>query len=109
LTKEAEQAFECLKKQLTTSPVLKTPEFKSEFPFEISSDASNICIEGVLQQRNKYGNMQPIGFVSRMLKGAELKYPIIEKEALAIYFTIIFFIPLLTPCDGQVVKGHFSR
>jgi hypothetical protein len=28
--------------------------------------------------------MQPIGIISRMLKSAELRYPIIEKEALAI-------------------------
>jgi hypothetical protein len=35
------------------------------------SDASNLCIEGVLEQRNDNGILQSIGLVSRMLKGAE--------------------------------------
>jgi RNase H-like domain found in reverse transcriptase len=60
-TSEAQTAFETLKTHLVSAPVLKAPEFDSEFPFEISSDASNFCIGGVLEQRNRDGKLQPIG------------------------------------------------
>jgi hypothetical protein len=47
-TKEAEVAFKTMKKSLIIAPVLKALDFASKYPYEISSDASNLCIGGVL-------------------------------------------------------------
>lgn len=56
----AMQAFEKLKKAMTSLPVLSLPDFS--LPFEVTTDASNIAIGAVLSQNN-----HPIAFFSKKL------------------------------------------
>lgn len=80
------EAFKILKSKLINSPILVYPDF--DLPFEITTDASNIAIGGVLSQNDK-----PIAYVSRTLNDHELNYSTIEKECLGIVWCLKQFRP----------------
>ena len=75
--KSQEVAFQELKTCLTSAPLLALPDFNK--PFEIECDASGIGIGGVLMQEGK-----PIAYLSEKLGGAQLNYPIYDKELYAL-------------------------
>ncbi|CAI7901125.1 unnamed protein product, partial [Closterium sp. NIES-54] len=75
-----QQAMEQLQTALTTAPVLILPDPKKDYVVE--ADASDQAVGAVLMQ--DHGNsLQPIAYLSKKLHGAELNYPIHDKEALA--------------------------
>ena len=70
-------AFNELKNLLTHAPVLALPNFDK--PFEIHCDASGNGIRGVLMQEKRL-----IAYFSEKLSGAQLNYPIYDKELYAL-------------------------
>jgi len=76
---DAQNDFECLKKAMLKDPVLMVPDLSGTVPFVLQTDASDDCIAGVLSQQGRI-----VDYYSRKLQGAELQYPIREKELLAI-------------------------
>ncbi|KAK4318737.1 hypothetical protein Pmani_010278 [Petrolisthes manimaculis] len=80
-TEEAQTAFAELKSKLAEEVTLSFPDFSKNFI--LTTDASDKCIGGVLQQRDDEGRIRPISFFSRTLNPAETRYSTIEKEALA--------------------------
>ena len=90
---EQEEAFESMKLSLSTAPVLK--HFNHLLPTKLETDASNGVIAGVLSQQHENGNWHPTGFYSECLKGAELNYPIHDKELLAIIRSLELWRPEL--------------
>ncbi|CAI7863614.1 unnamed protein product, partial [Closterium sp. NIES-54] len=76
-----QQAMEQLQTALTTTPVLILPDPEKDYVFE--ADASDQAVGAVLMQDHGNG-LQPIAYLSKKLHGAELNYPIHDKEALAI-------------------------
>lgn len=77
-----EEAFNALKKLITSSPILAIPILEEDFI--IYSDSSIKAIGGMLcQMLDKIEKVNE--YWSRMLKGAELNYPITELEMLALY------------------------
>ena len=86
---ECKEAFDCLKKALTTTPILQAPDWKA--PFELMCDASNYALGVVLAQRI---NKQPrvIYYASRTLDAAQANYTIIEKELFAVVFASRYYI-----------------
>ena len=87
-TPAAEQAFNQLKCNLTSAPVLAFPDFS--LPFEVHTDASQIALGAVLMQAGK-----PIQFSSRTLHEPERSYPTWELEILAAVWAINMFRPYL--------------
>ena len=84
-TEECTKAFNKLKNQLSTAPVLIPLEWNK--PFEVHVDASNFAIGSVLSQKNEEGHDCPIYFSSRQLSGAEKNYSVTEHEGLGmVYF-----------------------
>ncbi|GJP32333.1 hypothetical protein CLOM_g16935, partial [Closterium sp. NIES-68] len=75
------EAVEQLKQALTSAPVLILPD--PERDYVIEADASDQAVGAVLMQDQGNG-LQPIAYLSKKLHGAELNYPIHDKEALAI-------------------------
>ncbi|XP_013163906.1 PREDICTED: uncharacterized protein LOC106115125, partial [Papilio xuthus] len=70
---EGEQrAFDELKLRLTTSPILRQPNF--EEPFTLRTDASGYALGAVLMQGETPKNERPIEYASRLLTPAERNY-----------------------------------
>jgi hypothetical protein len=103
--KEQEQAFESLKKALTTAPVLCLPD--QDKPYVVTADASDITIGAVLSQDQGHGD-QPIAFKSCKLTLAELNYPIHKKELLAIIHALQVWQVYLEGKPFVVVTDHAS-
>ena len=71
-TPEAESAFCALKKALTEAPVLAYPQYGKEFYLEV--DASLQGLGACLGQHDSLGQLHPIAYASRGLRGSEKGY-----------------------------------
>ena len=80
-TPRSEQSFQSLKDSLTSAPVLLIAD--PSLPFTLNCDACNYAIGATLQQDQGNG-LQPIAYMSRKLKPAEMNYDTREKEFLAL-------------------------
>ncbi|GJP86404.1 hypothetical protein CLOP_g16428 [Closterium sp. NIES-67] len=78
---DTRELVEQLKQTLTSAPVLILPD--PERDYVIEANASDQAVGAVLMQDQGNG-LQPIAYLSKKLHGAELNYPIHDKEALAI-------------------------
>jgi len=79
-TQDCEDAFQGVKTQLTSAPVLALPEVgEGAPPFTVVCDASDFGLGAVLMQ-----NDRPVAFESRKLSGAEINYTVGEKELLGV-------------------------
>ncbi|KRY19033.1 Retrovirus-related Pol polyprotein from transposon TNT 1-94, partial [Trichinella patagoniensis] len=86
---EAEEAFQRLKRALTTAPILAFPRF--DIPFVIDTDASETGIGAVLSQKHDPEGERVIAYASRTLSKTDWKYSTTRKELLSIvYFTKLF-------------------
>ena len=74
-------AFAALKAALTSAPVLIIAD--PSLPYTLNCDACNYAIGATLQQDHGQG-LQPVAFMSRKLKPAEINYDTREKEFLAL-------------------------
>lgn len=88
-TDECEKAFIELKKALTSSPILAYPNFNETFI--VSVDSSIKAIGGVLSQAHD----KPIHYFSKTLNSAQTRYSTIERELLAIIYSVLHFSPYL--------------
>ena len=82
------EAFEKLKTILINPPILSYPNFNKKFV--LTTDASNYAVGAVLSQEGK-----PICFASRTLNAHEQNYSTLEKELLAIVWSVKYFRPYL--------------
>ena len=55
-----------------------------EFKIFVTTDASDLCSGAVLSFGETWETARPVAFDSMTFKGAELNYPVHEKELLAI-------------------------
>jgi transposase InsO family protein len=81
--KEQENAFNSLKAALTSSPVLKMPNF--DLPFILHTDASRSSISAIVSQRYKDA-LLPVAYASRPTNIHEKNYSAFELETLAITY-----------------------
>ena len=102
-TSECQQAFEALKKRLTSAPILAFPDFTK--PFCLATDASEKGLGAVLSQFES-GKEVVIAYASRSLSGPEKNYATVEKEALAIVWAIRVFRPYLYGHQFTVLTDH---
>lgn len=84
-TKERNDAFETLKKRLSTVPVLEVPDFS--VPFCLQIDASKYSLCAVLIQIID-GKEDIIAYASRTLNKVELNYSVTEKQYLSVVWGI---------------------
>lgn len=98
-TPEFIKSFESCKKLLTNDPILQYPDFKQSF--EVTTDASNFALGAVLSQNSK-----PICYASRTLNRHEVNYSTIEKELLAIVWSVQNFRPYLFGRRFTIYTDH---
>ncbi|XP_075056968.1 uncharacterized protein LOC142143157 [Mixophyes fleayi] len=103
-TPDCEEAFTALKSALTQSPVLQAPDFDRRFT--VQTDASNYGLGAVLSQVNQQGEEHPILYLSRKLLPREVAYAVVEKECLAIVWTLQKLQSYLYGRDFTVITDH---
>ncbi|CAF1357989.1 unnamed protein product, partial [Didymodactylos carnosus] len=102
-TTQCQIAFETLTSKLSQYPLLAFPDGHSKL--QLSTDASDVGIGGVLNQITKHG-IRPITYLSRSLTPPEKKYSTVEKECLAIVWCIKKLHPYLYGEDFTVFTDH---
>ena len=81
--KEQQQAFEELRRRVTSAPVLILPTDSD--PFRIEADSSDFATGAVLSQYSREDDKwHPVAFLSKSLSAVECNYEIHDKEMLAI-------------------------
>jgi hypothetical protein len=76
------EAFEKLKKLVTSAPVLSLPDM--ERPYLLETDASNYAYGAILSQKQKDDRWHPVAFMSKSMTPAERNYDVHDKELLAV-------------------------
>nr|XP_017225158.1 PREDICTED: uncharacterized protein LOC108201377 [Daucus carota subsp. sativus] len=111
-TSECVHAFEDLKRELTSAPIMKSPDWSQ--PFELMCDASDYAIGAVLGQRiDKRPHV--IYYASKTLNDAQLNYSTTEKELLAVVFALEKFrsyligSKIIVYTDHAALKYLFSK
>lgn len=105
-TEEAKRAFETLKKCLTSSPVLRHPNFNNTF--YIQCDASDVGIGAVLFQEDETGGEHPIAYFSKKLTSAQKNYSVTERECLAVVMAVKRFRPYIELMHFVIITDHSS-
>ena len=84
-----EEAFHKLKELLSTPPILKVAEPNKQYVLQ--TDASEQGLGAVLSQVGENGGEHPVAFASRKFLPREKNYSVIEKECLAIVWSLQVF------------------
>ena len=103
-TDACDQAFEAVKQQIASDLVLT--HFNPKLPLRLASDASPYGIGAVMSHVLPNGEERPIAFVSRTLSTAEKNYAQIDKEALAIVWSVRKFHTFLYGRNFELVTDH---
>ena len=79
-------AFQDAKNKLSTSTVLV--HYSPTLPLIVSSDASNVGLGAILAHKTPGGGERPVAYTSRKLSPAERNYSQVEKEGLAVIYSL---------------------
>lgn len=93
-TSRQQEAFDELRRAFTTAPVLALPDFSK--PFKVETDASEFAMGGVLSQKGDDGKDHPVAFLSKGIHGPALRYPVHDKELMAIIQCFAEWAPYLS-------------
>lgn len=99
-----QQAFESIKKDLTTPPGLALYDPSAETL--VSADSSSYGLGAVLLQRAGSDQWKPVAYASRALSVTEQRYAQIEKEALATTWACERFAKFLIGKDFYIQTDH---
>lgn len=102
-----QRAFEKLKAELKSEAVLRLPDFTK--PFRVYADASGTAVGAILMQTDEAaGQEYAVSYASKKLQGAELNYPITEKECLAVVWALKTFRSYLHGQRFDVFTDHHA-
>ena len=103
-TDDQQEAFEIIKRKLTTAPILAQPDWTKGFL--LYTDASSKGLGAILAQKNEKGNEQVICYASRGTHGAEAKYGATKLECLAVVWATAMFRYYLIGRRFKVITDH---
>jgi RNase H-like domain found in reverse transcriptase/Integrase zinc binding domain len=89
---DQENSFRNLKDAVKSAPALQLADPSK--PYIVTCDASYVGIGAVLEQESENGP-HPVAFASRTLSGAEVNYPVHEREFPAIFYALKEWRPYL--------------
>ena len=99
--KRQQEAFETLRKRITSEPVLKQPQLEQQFKVEV--DASGYAIGVVLMQRDEKGKRHPVAYFSSTLNEAKRNYDIYTLELYAIVRALRHWRPFLAGSPHEII------
>ena len=82
----AQRSFDALKASLASTPVISPPNYQKDFLLYLAASDTTVGI--VVVQTDDDNIEHVIYYLSRGLVGVELKYPYVEKLALAAAFAV---------------------
>ncbi|RVW18577.1 Retrovirus-related Pol polyprotein from transposon 297 [Vitis vinifera] len=97
------RSFELLKQFLTSTPIVRAPNW--ELPFEVMCDSSDYAIGAVLGQRED-GKPYVIYYASKSLNDAQRNYTTTEKELLVVVYALDKFRAYLIRSSIVVFTDH---
>lgn len=115
--KDCIEAFENLKQELTSFPVLRL--YNPQLETELHTDASSLALAAILLQKQDTGQWAPVTYYSQSTNSVEVNYHSYELEMLAVVKSIerfhIYFYGLqftvVTDCHALVYainKAHLN-
>lgn len=81
-----EKSYNKIKEQITSDQVLV--HYNPDLPIVLTTDASSNAVSGILAHKFSDG-LKPIAFISRALSKSEINYSTLDKEALAIVYSVM--------------------
>ena len=105
-TPECQNAYLELKRRLMNPPILARPDYNKRF--YLNTDYSKYAIAAVLSQRGDDGELHPVAYASRVLKNAELNYPAVEGEILAVVWAVSYFRHYLHSARWTLLSDQLS-
>jgi hypothetical protein len=85
-TPKCDKAFETLKEKVSTTPILIFPNWENKFNVHV--DASGISLGSILAQPRDGAMDHPIYFVRRKLSQVQHNYTTMEREGLAMIYSL---------------------
>ena len=101
--KDCHESFEELKFHLTTTPIVRAPNW--QLPFKVMCDASDLAIRAVLGQREN-GKPHVVYYPRKTLNEAQRNYTTTEKELLAVVYALDKFRAYLVGSDIVIFTDH---
>ena len=98
---KCQDAFDCLKAILKSTPVLLAPDFDK--CFKLAVDASDLGIGAVVLQEDNNRTDHPVCYFSKKFNKHQKNYSTIEKECLALILAIQQFEVYLTSSTSPIV------
>ena len=102
--KNCQHAFEQLKEQLISAPVLAFPDLNGDYI--LYTDASDVGVGAVLTQKDENDEEKVVSFASKAFSGAEKNWTTTEKEAFAIVWALQYFHPYVYGRKVTIYTDH---
>ena len=102
---ECQRSFEELNAYLTTTPIVRAPNW--QLPFEIMCDASDLAIGAVFDQREE-GKPYVVYYARKTLNEEQMNYTTTEKELLAVVYALDKFCAYLVGSDIIIFTDHLA-
>ena len=104
-SKEMQQSFDAIKSALSNAAMLSHPD--SKLPLAITSDASDVAIGAVLEQRGPKG-WEPLAFFSKKLSTSQQKWPPYDRELHAAHKAVRHFKHMVEGRSFTIYTDHQS-
>ena len=101
---QCQEAFDELKRRLTTAPILIYPDYKREFV--LATNASYTGFRAILSQISDDKKEHPIAYTSKSLKREEMNYRATELECTTIVWAIEHFYKYFGTSHFTLVTDH---
>ena len=102
---DCQDAFDCLKTLLTTSPITAFPDFSQSFRLYTVESTAGL---GAILAQVPEGKERIICCASRSLNQAEKAYPATKLECLAMVWAVAKFCPYLMAMPFEVYMDHYA-
>ena len=102
--KNCQNAFEQLKEQLLSAPVLAFPDLNGDYI--LYTDASDVGVGAVLTQKDESGEERVVSFASKAFAGAEKNWTTTEREAFAVVWALQYFHPYVYGRKVTIYTDH---